>query len=229
VPDRVPTSSRLDELTARARRVVAVGDPPVRSAAGGGHAATAGVESGSPVVPHESAAGGGGGDEALVIGVDPGTATTGYGIVRRASPDADQFEAVDYGVIETPAGQPMPERLATLHGKLRAILCEHRPTQAAVELLFFGKNATTAMTVGQARGVVLMALGEARIPVAEYKPMEVKKATAGFGGAEKTQMQRMVQMLLGLPEIPRPDDAADGLALAITHLRLARLRALGIR
>jgi crossover junction endodeoxyribonuclease RuvC len=160
----------------------------------------------------------------VVIGIDPGTATTGYGLVRE-TPDGG-LEVVDYGVITTPPGQPMPERLLELYRQLNSILLLHQPQGGAVEKLFFSRNVTTALAVGQARGVALLALANAHINVGEYTPMEVKMAVAGYGGAGKQQIQQMVRALLSLPDIPRPDDAADALAIAICHLHSARLTTL---
>ena len=149
-----------------------------------------------------------------IIGVDPGTATTGFGIIEYAQ---GQFTFVDAGVITTRPDQPMPERLITLHDELAQVVAETKPVQAAVELLYFATNVTTAMTVGQARGVILLTLAEAGLAVNEYTPMQIKQAVTGYGGAKKPQIQEMVRVLLKLPVIPRPDDAADGLAIAITH------------
>ncbi|MBI3158986.1 MAG: crossover junction endodeoxyribonuclease RuvC [Chloroflexi bacterium] len=160
----------------------------------------------------------------LALGIDPGTATTGYGLVR-AAPDGG-LEAVAHGVILTPAGLEMPQRLARLFDELNALIALHRPETGAVEKLFFQKNVSTAMSVGQARGVVLLALARAGIPAAEYTPNEVKQAVAGYGGAQKKQMQEMVRVLLGLAERPQPDDAADALAVAICHLHTDRTRQL---
>ena len=160
----------------------------------------------------------------LVIGIDPGTATTGYGLVRET--EDGSLVMVDYGVLLTPANLPMPLRLLELYQKLKTILLLHRPDSSAVEKLFFQRNVTNALSVGQARGVVLLALAEAGLEVAEYTPMEVKQATAGYGGADKNQVQQMVRALLGLSEVPRPDDAADALAVAICHLHSARMKSL---
>jgi crossover junction endodeoxyribonuclease RuvC len=157
----------------------------------------------------------------IVIGVDPGTATTGYGLVCE-NPDGS-LSLVDYGAILTPAGLPMPQRLLELYRQLRDILLLHRPESGAVEKLFFHRNVTTAISVGQGRGVALLALAEAGLPVAEYTPMEVKQAVAGYGGADKHQVQQMVRALLGLDTIPTPDDAADALAIAICHLHSAKV------
>jgi crossover junction endodeoxyribonuclease RuvC len=158
----------------------------------------------------------------LVIGIDPGTAITGYGLVRDL-PDGS-LSVVDYGVIETPAHSEMPSRLLEMHRGLTEVLLLHRPDSAAVEKLFFSKNVRTAISVGQGRGVALLALAQAGVPVGEYTPTEVKQAVVGYGGADKNQVQQMVRALLNLPEIPRPDDAADALAIAICHLNSARMR-----
>ena len=156
----------------------------------------------------------------LVIGIDPGTATTGYGLVRDL-PD-DNLQMVDFGVIQTPAGLPAAERLSLLYHRLRELLLLHRPESAAVEKLFFQNNVKTAIAVGQARGVVLLALAEAGLEIAEYTPNEVKQAVAGYGSADKKQIQEMVRILLRMAHIPQPDDAADALAIAITHLHTRR-------
>jgi crossover junction endodeoxyribonuclease RuvC len=152
----------------------------------------------------------------LALGLDPGTATTGYGLVRLA-PDGGLL-AVKFGVITTPKNTPAPERLLTLYDQLQALLHEHNPETVAVEKLFFQRNVTTALAVGQARGVMLLALARAGLEVFEYTPNEIKQAVAGYGSADKRQVQEMVRVLLVLDDIPRPDDAADALAVAITHL-----------
>ena len=160
----------------------------------------------------------------LVIGLDPGTATTGYGLVREDA--GGSLSAVDYGVITTPSRTPMPDRLAQLYSELQQILLLHSPDSAAVEKLFFQKNVTTAISVAQGRGVTLVALSQAGLEVAEYTPMEIKQAIAGYGGADKQQMQHMVRALLDMDDIPRPDDAADALAVAICHIHSRKSRAL---
>ncbi len=162
----------------------------------------------------------------LVLGIDPGTATTGFGLVRET--ERGELEMVDYGALLTPAGELPERRLLMLYQQLKNLLLLHRPESAAVEKLFFQKNVTTALAVGQARGVILLALAELGIRVQEYTPMEVKQAVAGYGGADKRQMQMMVKALLGLPEIPRPDDAADALAIAICHLHSDRFTGLAL-
>jgi crossover junction endodeoxyribonuclease RuvC len=153
-----------------------------------------------------------------ILGVDPGTATTGFGVIDY---ERGRYAFVDAGVITTPAGRPMPERLMTLHEELTQVIRETKPDQAAVELLYFSTNVTTAISVGQARGVILLTLAEAGLIPAEYTPMQIKQAVTGYGGAKKPQIQEMVRVLLGLPAIPKPDDAADGLAIAMTHAHQA--------
>lgn len=156
----------------------------------------------------------------LALGIDPGTATTGYGLVR-IHPDGGLL-AVKYGVITTPKEATAPDRLVMLYEQLTDLLSEHHPDTAAVEKLFFQRNVSTAITVGQARGVTLLALAQARVNVFEYTPNEIKQAVAGYGSAGKRQVQEMVRVLLTLDDIPRPDDAADALAVAITHLNTKR-------
>lgn len=156
----------------------------------------------------------------LALGLDPGTATTGFGLVRQHRDGS--LEAVDFGVITTPKDLPAPERLDLLYQELNQILDKFRPETAAVEKLFFQKNISTAIGVGQARGVLLLALAQKGLDVAEYTPNEVKQAVAGYGSADKRQVQEMARVLLALPGIPQPDDAADALAIAICHLNTHR-------
>ena len=152
----------------------------------------------------------------LVLGIDPGTATTGYGLVRiRAE---GNLESIAYGTIQTPAGVAAHKRLSMLFQQLNQIILLHKPDSCAVEKLYFQSNISTAIAVGQARGVVMLAISEAGLEMAEYTPNEVKQAVAGYGNAGKRQVQEMVRVLLTLSEIPKPDDAADALAIAITHL-----------
>jgi len=148
------------------------------------------------------------------IGIDPGTAIMGWGVVDEAG---GVLSLAAYGALTTPAGMEASERLVLLYDGLQALLREHKPEASAVEELFFGKNVNTAITVGQARGVALLALAQAGVPIHEYKPLAVKQAVAGYGGADKKQMQEMVRLTLRLDKIPRPDDAADALAIAICH------------
>ncbi|MBI5669785.1 MAG: crossover junction endodeoxyribonuclease RuvC [Chloroflexi bacterium] len=156
----------------------------------------------------------------LSLGIDPGTATIGYGLVQET--DDGALQALAYGVITTPPSLPMWQRLLQIYDSVTAIVEQYRPEYAAVEELFFAKNVTTAITVAQGRGVILLALAKAGLPVAEYKPNMVKQSISGYGGAKKPQMQEMVRILLGLDSIPRPDDAADALAIAITDIHSRR-------
>ena len=156
----------------------------------------------------------------LALGIDPGTATTGYGLFR-IEPDGS-LVAVKYGVILTPKEATASARLVMLYDQLRDLIQEYNPELAAVEKLFFARNVTTGIAVGQARGVVMLAIEQAGIEVFEYTPKEVKNAVAGYGGADKRQVQEMVRALLQLDSIPKPDDAADALAIAITHLNTKR-------
>ena len=156
----------------------------------------------------------------LALGIDPGTATTGYGLVR-LMPDGE-LVAVSFGVISTSKDETPSARLEMLYTDLRKLLKQHKPDTSAVEKLFFARNVTTGIAVGQARGVVLLALQQAGVEIFEYTPKEVKNAVAGYGSAEKRQVQEMVRALLQLDSIPKPDDAADALAIAITHLNTRR-------
>jgi crossover junction endodeoxyribonuclease RuvC len=150
----------------------------------------------------------------IILGVDPGTATTGYGLVEEK---LGKLTLIDYGVIVTEAKQPLEDRLELLYDQLSDVIDEYNPDEIAVEELFFSNNAKTAMSVGQARGVILLAAKKAGINIAEYTPNQVKNGICGHGAADKKQVQKMVQMLLKLTEVPQPDDAADALAIAICH------------
>jgi crossover junction endodeoxyribonuclease RuvC len=158
----------------------------------------------------------------FVLGIDPGLSRCGYGAVVR---EQAGLRAVAAGVITTPTSDPLPDRLAALARELRALVAEFTPDVVAVERVLFQANARTAMGVGQASGLALVAAAERGCEVVQYSPNEVKLAVVGYGDATKAQMQRMVQSLLGLVERPRPPDAADALALAICHLTGAPLRA----
>jgi crossover junction endodeoxyribonuclease RuvC len=161
----------------------------------------------------------------VVLGIDPGTANTGYGVVRSSG---SRLQAVATGVIATRAGVPLERRLAEIHAGLEALLDEHQPQALAIEELYFGVNVRTAFAVGQARGVVLLAAGQRGLPARSYTPQQVKGAVCGSGRAAKDQVGRMVARLLGLPAIPTPDHAADALAVAICDLNRAPLaRAVG--
>jgi len=146
-----------------------------------------------------------------VLGIDPGTAALGYGIVERSG---GRLREVDHGCLTTSPDLSMPERLLAIHALVDELIELHQPDLMGVERLFFSRNVQTALGVGQARGVVLLAAAQHRTPVREATPNEVKSAIAGYGAADKEQVQRMVQLVLGMSELPRPDDAADALAIA---------------
>ena len=157
------------------------------------------------------------------LGLDPGLATTGWGIVEE---EAGELALIDFGVITTAAGQPLASRLQDLYRELQAVTVLQQPDVASVEELFFSRNARTAFSVGQARGVALLALAHAGLEVHEFTPLQIKQAVVGYGQATKQQVQRMVAMLLSLSEIPRPDDAADAVAASICYLHGAQFHAL---
>jgi crossover junction endodeoxyribonuclease RuvC len=156
----------------------------------------------------------------IVLGIDPGLASTGYGVVRRRN---GRLAALDGGVIATPAGRPAEQRLASIFEAVDDLLLRWQPEDVALEDLFFGQNVGSAFAVGQARGVVLLAAGRRGVPCASYTPQQVKAAVCGTGRAAKDQVGRMVQALLALPEPPRPDHAADALAVGICHANHAPL------
>ena len=148
----------------------------------------------------------------IILGIDPGTAALGYGIVERTG---GKLRAVDHGVIVTSPDLALGERLLAIHSGLVELIATHAPAVVAVERLYFSRNAQTAMAVGHARGVVLLAAAEGRVPVHEATPNEVKVAVAGYGAADKEQVGRMVALVLGMAAVPAPDDAADALAIAV--------------
>lgn len=152
----------------------------------------------------------------LVLGIDPGIAITGYGLIQTG--DRSDYQCIDYGVIRTESGVPDPDRLAFLFKELKDLLRQYQVDSSAVEKLFFQKNVRTAFSVGQARGVTLLALAQSKLPISEYTPNEIKQTVCGYGNAGKAQVQRMVQALLHLADLPKPDDAADALAVAICHI-----------
>ena len=158
----------------------------------------------------------------IVLGIDPGVANTGYGVVAQ---QRGRLVALDGGIVETAPGLDAGRRLAAIHERIGALLDEYRPDALALEDLYFGANARSAFAVGQARGVVMLAAGQRGVPCASYTPQQVKAAVCGSGRAGKDQVQRMVQTLLALPDLPRPDHAADALAIAICHTNGAPLRA----
>lgn len=158
-----------------------------------------------------------------ILGLDPGTASTGYGIIDVSD---GEVSLVTYGVIKTSANEDPPVRLQIIFQELNGIISEYQPDSAGVEEVFFGRNITTAISVGQARGVLLLALANANIPIAEYSPPVIKESVTGYGKADKYQVQLMVRNLLHLEETPRPDDAADGLAVALAHYQYQRFASL---
>ena len=150
----------------------------------------------------------------LILGIDPGYAIIGWGVIRY---ERGRFLPVDFGAVTTPAGMPFARRLEIIYDDLSAILAQHKPDAVAVEKLYFQNNQKTAIDVAQARGVIMLALHKAGVPVYEYTPLQVKSAVTGFGRAEKPQVMEMTRRLLGLKEVPKPDDTADALAIAICH------------
>lgn len=160
----------------------------------------------------------------IILGLDPGTATVGYGVVVT---DAHEVRHIAHGCFLTDKALPMATRLNSIAKQLRAVLRQYQPDQVAIEDLFFCKNVTTAITVAQARGVLLQVVANVNLPVEHYTPLQVKQAVTGYGKADKAQVQKMIKLILGLSEIPRPDDAADALAIAVTcanSLKLASLK-----
>ena len=161
----------------------------------------------------------------IALGIDPGTAILGYAVVAARG---SELSMIACDVITTPAGMPLAQRLQLLYEGLSKIVSTYRPHEAAMEELFFAKNARTALMVGQARGVAMLALANGGLSIAEYTPKQVKQAVTGYGGANKEQVGEMVRILLRLTSIPRPDDAADAAAVAICHLHMASYSRLSI-
>lgn len=149
-----------------------------------------------------------------ILGIDPGYAILGYGIVDYEN---NHFRVIDYGAVTTEKDQPMPERLKTLYGEVERLVDLYRPDMAAVEELFFNKNVKTAILVAQARGAVITAVTNRDVPLFEYTPLQIKQALVGYGRAEKNQVQQMVKIILNLDKVPKPDDTADALAVAVCH------------
>ena len=150
----------------------------------------------------------------IILGIDPGYAILGYGIIEKTG---NRFRPVDYGAVTTPKEMPMDRRLEHLYDELREIIEEYRPEAASIEQLYFNNNAKTAINVGQARGVAVLACIKGGLEIAEYTPLQIKQALVGYGRADKKQVQFMVKTMLNLPEVPKPDDTADALAAAICH------------
>ena len=150
----------------------------------------------------------------IILGIDPGLATLGYGVIEVNN---DKRRLIQFGTLTTPAGQPMPQRLRAIYQGMNQLMDIYRPDDVAFEELFFSKNITTGIAVSHARGVALLAVVQRTDDLYEYTPMQIKQAVTGYGGADKHQVQMMVKMLLNMKEIARPDDAADALAVALTH------------
>ncbi len=150
----------------------------------------------------------------IIMGIDPGFAIMGYGIINY---QGNHFQVLDYGALKTPADMALPNRLLLIEKGLVELIGKHKPEAVSIEDLFFNTNSKTAIKVGQGRGVCLLCAARAGIPVYEYTPLQVKQGVTGYGRADKNQVQYMVRILLGLNEIPKPDDAADALAIAICH------------
>ena len=161
----------------------------------------------------------------IVLGIDPGTATTGFGVLRV---DGSRIRPVDVGVILTPSKDPINLRLLSIYDGINTLLDKYEPDTVATERLFFGRNVTNALSVGRAIGVILLAFAQRGLVWAEYTPMQVKMAITGHGGAEKKQVEFMVTRLLGLQETPKPDDAADALAIAWCHASSYKLTSMGV-
>lgn len=153
----------------------------------------------------------------IILGIDPGIARMGWGFVEEIK---QKPRAIAYGCFETAKGIPHQERLRGVHDELTRLIQQYKPDRIAVEKLFFSRNVKTALTVGEARGVIMLTCGELDAPVFEISPKEVKQALTGYGQADKLQMQKMIQLILGLKEIPKPDDAADALAIALAGARM---------
>ncbi len=160
----------------------------------------------------------------ITLGIDPGTAITGYGIIKEEQDGS--LIILDFGVIRTSADFSQADRLVLLYKRMKELILLHHPQLGAVEKLFFERNVRTALNVGQARGVALLAMAELGLKIGEYTPLEVKQAVVGYGGADKNQVQQMVKTILNLDAIPHPDDAADALAVAICHIHSIKIREL---
>ena len=157
----------------------------------------------------------------VILGIDPGLATLGYGVIEA---NAGKYRLIQYGTINTPAGQPIPQRLRMIANGMNQLMDLYRPDDVAFEELFFSKNITTGINVSMARGVALVSVVQRNENIYEYTPMQIKQAVTGYGGADKHQVQMMVKLMLNMQEIARPDDAADALACAITHANSAHAK-----
>ena len=155
----------------------------------------------------------------IIIGIDPGLATVGFGVIEKVE---EKIIPVSYGCIRTSAEKQTSERLLEIYNEIKTLFEKYDPQIVAIEKLFFNKNVTSAMSVSEARGVILLAAQQKQIPLFEYTPAQIKQAITGTGRADKRQMQEMIKRLLGLDELPRPDDAADGLSIALCHIHIMR-------
>ena len=162
----------------------------------------------------------------IIMGIDPGFAITGFGIVKY---EGNKFSVIDYGAITTEASMNLPLRLLLLNNRLEELIQLHKPDAISVEELFFNKNIKTALTVGHGRGVAILSAAKSGIDLFEYTPLQVKQSVVGYGRAEKTQVQQMVKMILNLPSIPKPDDVADALAVAVCHAHSYKMTSYGLR
>jgi len=162
----------------------------------------------------------------IILGVDPGTAITGYGITEFRG---NRFKVIDYDKIITAADLPLASRLKIIYAKIEELLNKFQPDHLAIEELFFNKNIRTALSVGHARGVVLLAAANHNIPTFEYTPLQVKQAVVGYGRAEKKQVQEMVRIILNLGKVPKPDDVADALAITICHAHSFKLNKITLK
>ena len=160
----------------------------------------------------------------IILGIDPGLATLGYGVIETLP--GDRRRLLQYGTLNTKAGEPIPQRLRAIYRGMNQLLDMYQPEDVAFEELFFSKNITTGINVSMARGVALLAVAERTDNLYEYTPMQIKQAVTGYGGADKHQVQMMVKMMLKIDEIPRPDDAADAVAVDITHANSAKMKAM---
>jgi crossover junction endodeoxyribonuclease RuvC len=157
----------------------------------------------------------------IVLGIDPGLATTGYGIIKN---NENKLEIIDYGCILTKSYLPFSSRLLTIYKATKKLIITYQPDVVVIEEVFFCKNVKTALRIGHVRGVIMLSVIEANIDISEYTPLQVKQAITGFGRADKKQMQEMVKVLLNLKTIPKPDDVADALAVAICHIHSSKLK-----
>jgi crossover junction endodeoxyribonuclease RuvC len=158
----------------------------------------------------------------ITLGIDPGIALTGFGVIEEKHDGT--LHVINFGVIRTSSDLSQADRLVTLYQRIKSLILLHQPDIGAVEKLFFERNVRTALNVGQARGVALLSMAESGLRISEYTPLEVKQAVVGYGGADKNQVQQMVKTILNLEAVPRPDDAADALAVAICHIHSAKIR-----